>query len=141
MLCSQHSRFLGHGPQHLPYPARVMGHLVAHHPHLSTGRGREAADHIDGRGLAQSVGSQQAKDLSLLDREGEVVNGTECPNDLQSTRNWMVRTAGFPAGRGCGASSLTSSRIDNYSLSVRTQFACFGKNLESMLLKFLYQRS
>ncbi len=70
---------LGHGPQHLPYTARVATHVVAHHLYLATGWGGETADQIDGGGLARSVGPQQAKDLAPLNREGEVVNSLQGP--------------------------------------------------------------
>ena len=83
--------FLGHGPQHLPYPARMATHIVAHHLHLAAGRGGKAADQVDGGGLARSVWSQQAKDLALLNREGEMVNGlqgSECFAECAQLDGW-----------------------------------------------------
>jgi hypothetical protein len=52
-------------------------HIVAHHLHFAAGRGGKAADQVDGGGLARSVWSQQTKDLSLLNREGEMINSLQ----------------------------------------------------------------
>jgi hypothetical protein len=110
---------LGHGSQHLPYPARMTTHVVAHHLHLAAGRGGEAADQIDGGGLARSVGSQQTKDLSLLDREGEVVNVVQRPE-------CFAERAQLDSWRSCHPCSMGRCRFllslfTHRSLSFRTE--------------------
>src|SRR5258708_35096985 len=69
--------------------------IVAHELHLAAGRGGEAADQVDGGGLARAVGSEQAKDLALLDREGEVVH---C---LQDRERFAARPQ-FDSRNPCG---------------------------------------
>src|SRR3989442_655858 len=56
---------------------RVTGHIHPFHKRCSRAGREQAADHPDGRGLAGAVASEKAEDLSLLDRDGEIVDGSE----------------------------------------------------------------
>ncbi|MOA22061.1 hypothetical protein D3C78_1425910 [compost metagenome] len=56
------------------------------------GRGRDQAqEHLDGRGLAGSVGSQEAQDLAAGDREGDVIDRDEGSENLAKPRRLQHR--------------------------------------------------
>src|SRR5260370_27230495 len=57
--------------------ACLVARIVAHLPHLACGRHAQPADHIDRRRFARTIGSQQAKNLALLNSQREVINSAK----------------------------------------------------------------
>src|SRR5436305_14237540 len=52
--------------EHLAHSTSGVTNIVAHHPCFAAGGNTQATDHVDGRCLTRSVGSQEPEDLSLL---------------------------------------------------------------------------
>src|SRR5579884_1551197 len=49
--------------------------IVAHNPDGPTAGRAQAADHIDRRSFARAIGTQQTKDLALLNAQREMIDG------------------------------------------------------------------
>ena len=81
-------QLLRHHAQRLPRGAPVADHIVAHHADAAAAGLDEPGNNVDQRGLARAVGSEQAKELALLDVERhaiERVKGAERLADIGNT--------------------------------------------------------
>ena len=69
---------LGHDSKQALDRGRVLKDRVPTHPCVAPGGSQETGKDGDGGGLSRAVRSQQAVDLTLFDREREIVDG-DCP--------------------------------------------------------------
>src|SRR5262249_17197209 len=79
---------------------RLLEHVVTRDPGCPARRRHEAGEDPHGRRLAGAVRTQEADDLSLLDREGHVLDGRDRPVALGEAINLNHGSSLRSCGRG-----------------------------------------